>query len=141
MEAVLRELGPELAKEPEEKTGMGEGGREDEQGKEEGSQKDEAFRRAWEAMLAEGMDGAMGGRMDGTAGPSTSEKKKDTGAKGVGDDEFQKNIRRAMDRLKESDSSLQVRNTCHCPLRVAQSSFVVCILTFFIGGCLKHVER
>jgi len=134
MEAVLRELGPELAKEHEEKTGVGEGGRGGEQGKEEGSQQDEAFRRAWETVLAEGMDGRMGGLMDGTAGPSTSEKKKDTGAKGVEDDEFQKNIKRAMDRLKESDSNLQVRNTCHCP---PPRRSVACT----IGGCLKHVER
>ncbi|KAI0266429.1 Pex19 protein family-domain-containing protein [Gloeopeniophorella convolvens] len=59
------------------------------------TERDKAFRAAWEAMLVEGMDGALGGLSEGKDVADTSE------------DAFQKNVREAMERLHKSDANLQ----------------------------------
>ncbi|OJT06002.1 Peroxisome biogenesis protein 19-1 [Trametes pubescens] len=59
-----------------------------------------AFKAAWEAMLVEGMDGAM------SAEDVSDKGKAAEGAApgaGVSTDSFQENIRKAMERMKESD--------------------------------------
>lgn len=60
-----------------------------------------AFKAAWEAMLVEGMDGAMSAEDVGSDKGKAAE-----GAvpgAGVPTDSFQENIRKAMERMKESD--------------------------------------
>lgn len=60
-----------------------------------------AFKAAWEAMLVEGMDGAMSAEDVG----SDKGKAAEGAAPGAGapTDSFQENIRKAMERMKESD--------------------------------------
>ncbi|EIW56168.1 Pex19 protein [Trametes versicolor FP-101664 SS1] len=59
-----------------------------------------AFKAAWEAMLVEGMDGAMSAEEVSDKGKAA-----EGAAPGVGapTDSFQENIRKAMERMKESD--------------------------------------
>jgi peroxin-19 len=68
-----------------------------------------AFKAAWEAMLVEGMDGNLGeGGLEGLAQASS----KDPAAKGkegaAGAGGFQDKIKQAMDKMKESESKMQV---------------------------------
>lgn len=84
----------------------------------EEQRREEAFRKAWEAMLIEGMDGAVPGLDDiagvtakSGSGASTGAEA-DTGkdkekATGAAEDDFQKNIRAAMQKLKESEQNLR----------------------------------
>ena len=58
--------------------------------------RDEAFRKAWEAMMIEGMEG----KPETGKGPS---------AGGV-EDGFQDSIKRAMERMRESEQGLHVRS-------------------------------
>ncbi|KDQ51862.1 hypothetical protein JAAARDRAFT_40687 [Jaapia argillacea MUCL 33604] len=84
-------------------------------GETEEEEKEKAFRAAWEAMLIEGMDEAIGAKK-----PEGADAKKGKGGEKVGsgsgtkpeeEDAFQKTIRQAMDKLKESESSLQADAT------------------------------
>ncbi|KZT06690.1 Pex19-domain-containing protein [Laetiporus sulphureus 93-53] len=85
----------------------------------------EAFQAAWERMLVEGMDGAMDvEELVGTSEGKGKGRETDLGADAMGsdgaeekagngnggavpEDDFQASIRKAMDKLKESDSNLQ----------------------------------
>lgn len=76
-------------------------------------ERDRKLQAAWEAMLIEGMNGQMD--MGSMGGRAVSEKKagpalpsKDV-ASGPSSDSFQDSIRKAMDKLKQSESSHQVR--------------------------------
>ena len=85
----------------------------------EEQRREEAFRKAWEAMLIEGMDGAVPGLDDiagvtaksglgastGAAAETGKDKEK---SMGPAEDDFQKNIRAAMQKLKESEQNLRV---------------------------------
>lgn len=86
MEAALRELGGE----------SGEAGPSSAAPSSEKDQdQEEAFRMAWEKLLVDGMNGE--GQGEG-APPAAN----------ASEDPFQKNIREAMERLKQSDETLQV---------------------------------
>lgn len=61
------------------------------------SDRDRAIREAWEKMLEKSMDDAF----SGVAG--------DQGATDESEDAFQKNVKEAMERLRRSDTDLQVR--------------------------------
>ena len=73
------------------------------------------FRKAWEEMLVGEMNGVT--NMEELLGTSKEEGKAAAGAssgkdkgktKGFADDDFQKSIRKAMEKLKESETNLQV---------------------------------
>ena len=84
-------------------------------------EREKAFKAAWEAMLVEGMNGTVNpedflgapgaagagaGKANATASGASSS---GAGANaGAGTDSFQENIRRAMDKLKESDQKVRV---------------------------------
>lgn len=75
------------------------------------------FRKAWEDMLVGEMNGMEG--MDDLLGKGTAEKGKgkDEQKKGLGGDDFQQSIKKAMEKLKESETNLQVcadRSILHC---------------------------
>ncbi|KAL0959039.1 hypothetical protein HGRIS_014344 [Hohenbuehelia grisea] len=89
MESLMREMG---APPP---SGGAEGGEIDEE-------QAKKFKAAWEAMLAEGMDGLMAGG-DAPAGESSGSGT----ASGAGKDDFQSKIRQAQNKLKESESSMK----------------------------------
>jgi hypothetical protein len=61
------------------------------------SERDRVVREAWEKMLEKSMDEAFSGQ-DG-----------DQGATNESEDAFQKNVKEAMERLRRSDTDLQVR--------------------------------
>jgi hypothetical protein len=61
--------------------------------------REEAFRAAWEEMLVKSMDDALPGLSDGAK----------SDAAGVSEDPFQKGLREATERLRRSDTELQVR--------------------------------
>jgi hypothetical protein len=91
MESLMREIGS---------PSVNTGGRK-ETGEEELKELD--FRAAWEAMLIEGMGGGLGELNSGPQLDRVAEQG-DAGEKG----DFRQSIRQAMDRLKESESTLQV---------------------------------
>ena len=76
-------------------------------------EREKAFKAAWEAMLIEGMNGTLkaedltgvgAGKSPAPAAPAASGSgtTASTGS-GAGVDSFQENIRKAMEKLKESD--------------------------------------
>lgn len=76
----------------------------------EDAERERALMQAWESMLAEDMDGAMGGTSSGgrtgkAAGTEGAKKDQEEV-----EDAFQKTIREAMERMKESDDALKVRS-------------------------------
>ena len=85
MEATLRELGGESAEAGPSSTAPA---------SEKDKEQEEAFRKAWEKLLVDGMNG------EGEAASSTAS---------APEDPFQKNIREAMERLKQSDETINVR--------------------------------
>ncbi|KAI0318066.1 Pex19 protein family-domain-containing protein [Amylostereum chailletii] len=91
MEDVLRELGGDTGPPPAPGT---------EDSADEERRRQEALKKAWEAMLIEGMDGASGASAGGSTGPETK-------GQAAAEDAFQKNIREAMERLKQSDANSQ----------------------------------
>jgi peroxin-19 len=105
MESLMREIVAE-----------GKGGKAREEGGEEGTEEErqaKMFKAAWEAMLVEGMNGPGGEELaellvgaGGEAAPGARDGKSTTG-EGAGG--FQDKIKRAMDKLKESETNLQVR--------------------------------
>ncbi|KAI0300478.1 Pex19 protein [Multifurca ochricompacta] len=60
-----------------------------------GAERDKAFRSAWENMLVQSMDGGLSDLADGNEEAAESE------------DVFQRNVEKAMERLRRSDTSLQ----------------------------------
>jgi hypothetical protein len=74
------------------------------------SERDRVVREAWEKMLEKSMDEAFSGQ-DG-----------DQGATNESEDAFQKNVKEAMERLRRSDTDLQVRFDWLIFLADAQSS-------------------
>lgn len=107
MAALMREIAAESGEKPEENlTGT------DAPSTEEQLQREAGFRKAWEDMLVEGMNGALdtsdfGVNKKGKAAVKPGEL---DGAKAeIPDDSFQASIRKAMDKLKQSDSDLHVR--------------------------------
>lgn len=75
------------------------------------AERDRALLKAWEAMLAEDMDGAAAGTTTDASKTLASGSAKGPDA-GV-EDAFQKTIREAMDRMKENEDVLKVRK--HLP--------------------------
>jgi peroxin-19 len=72
----------------------------------EEQEKERMFKAAWEAMLIEGMNGQEVAGMEDFWGHGGAGKKEIDGAGET--DDFQKTIRHAMEKLKESESTLQV---------------------------------
>ncbi|PSR73525.1 hypothetical protein PHLCEN_2v10637 [Hermanssonia centrifuga] len=68
---------------------------------EEDLKREEEFRKAWEAMLVEGLNGQM--EADAHGGASEGKRKE---GEAVKEDEFQASIRKAMEKLKESEANL-----------------------------------
>ncbi|KAI0764748.1 Pex19 protein family-domain-containing protein [Fomes fomentarius] len=79
-------------------------------------EREKAFKAAWEAMLVEGMNGSLTAEELVGAGKSNNKNKASEGSSapsgsdasaaasaGTGTDSFQENIRKAMEKLKESD--------------------------------------
>jgi len=104
MAALMREIAAESGEKPEENlTGT------DTPSKQEQLEREASFRKAWEDMLVESMNGAMD-----TVDFGQNEKGKVAAQPGeldgpkadVPDDDFQASIRKAMEKLKESDSAL-----------------------------------
>jgi len=72
---------------------------------EEDKEKAKAFTAAWEAMLVEGMDEAIGKRKDEDDGESKGEKEK--ALEQEVEDAFQRSIREAMEKLESSENAMQ----------------------------------
>jgi len=75
-------------------------------------EQESVLRKAWEDMLVEGMNGAVGPEELAT-GASSSSKGKGKGSSDINaelEDNFQESIRKAMEKLKESDSNLQAES-------------------------------
>ena len=73
----------------------------DADGDAEGDAREKAFRAAWEAMLVEGMNGTLGPEdVAGGAGPSGGAAA--AAGTGAGAGSFQDNIKKTMEKLKES---------------------------------------
>ncbi|VDB92416.1 unnamed protein product [Peniophora sp. CBMAI 1063] len=85
MEAALRELGGESGEAGPSSTAPA---------SDKDKEQEEAFRKAWEKLLVDGMNGEG----EGEGAPP---------AANAAEDPFQKNIREAMERLKQSDETLQ----------------------------------
>jgi peroxin-19 len=66
-------------------------------------EQEEVFKKAWEKLLVDGLDGTGMDEKHDTASVA--------GGMAGKEDPFQKNIREAMERLKESDANIQVRVT------------------------------
>lgn len=113
MAALMREIAAE--------SDVGGGGLGDADGK-TGPQTDQekTFREAWEKMLVEGMNGSLDvdaletpGDSKGKTKASAPVKDEAAGSTSTGkDDAFQESIRKAMNKLKESETNLQVSNVC-----------------------------
>lgn len=107
MAALMREIAADSGDKPEENLASTDAPSTEEQLKREAE-----FRKAWEDMMVEGMNGALdttdfGVNKKGKAAAKPGEL---DGAKAeVPDDDFQANIRKAMEKLKQSDSELHVR--------------------------------
>jgi peroxin-19 len=78
------------------------------EGEQGNEQAEQMFRAAWEAMLVEGMDGVVQGSSQDANEKSSSLKTDDKAGDGEPSNAFQDRIRQAMDRLRESESNLQV---------------------------------
>jgi hypothetical protein len=85
-------------------------------------ERDRAIREAWEKMLEKSMDDAFLGR----AG--------DEGATDESEDAFQKNVKEAMERLRRSDTDLQVRS--NRPIFLADARH-----PFLTGRCVGTSRR
>jgi len=94
MEAMLHELVAE--QDPSSSTTGGENAGDGPGADADNSERDRAFRVAWERMLEKSMDNALSGP-DG-----------DKDATEESEDAFQKNVKEAMERLRRSDTDLQV---------------------------------
>ncbi|KAI0037111.1 Pex19 protein [Vararia minispora EC-137] len=91
MQAALLELGGESATAPPVTVGSS---------TQAENEKEEAFKKAWERLLVEGMDATGFNTLDdATVGAARDAADKE--------DPFQKSIRQAMERLKESDANMQ----------------------------------
>ncbi|KAI0691483.1 Pex19 protein [Cytidiella melzeri] len=103
MAALMREIAAEAGDKPEENiTGTKTPASKDE------LEREANFRKAWENMLVDGMNGALDIDDFGVTGKGKAPAKPGEGSKAeVPEDSFQASIRKAMDKLKESDSSLQ----------------------------------
>lgn len=104
MASLMREIAAEAGSGPDD------GEAKDGPQTEEDRKREEAFRRAWEEMIVEGLNG------EAAPGGKGKEKEKADASAGAGagaaadvkDDKFQSSIKKAMEKLKESESSLNV---------------------------------
>lgn len=92
-------------------------------------EREKAFKAAWEAMLVEGMNGSLTAEelagvgksknkaSEGSSAPSGSDASAAASA-GTGTDSFQENIRKAMEKLKESDRAVRLLSSYHGPATV-----------------------
>jgi peroxin-19 len=105
MAALMREIAADAGDKPEENlTGT------EHPPSKETLEKEAQFRKAWEDMLVEGMNGALDIEDFGGVGKGKGPAKPGEAAKAdVPEDSFQASIKKAMEKLKESDSTLQVR--------------------------------
>lgn len=101
MESLMRELGSASLSESAE----GENRPEGELGK---AETERMFKAAWEAMLVEGMDGTVQSTSNDTKEPSSAPMTGTEPDGGGPSNTFQDQIRQAMDKLRESESNLQV---------------------------------
>jgi hypothetical protein len=88
------------------------------------SERDRVVREAWEKMLEKSMDDAFSGE-DGDQGATNESESEDA---------FQKNVKEAMERLRRSDTDLQVR--FKCPIFFADARH-----HYLIGGCVGTPGR
>ncbi|KAL6298517.1 Pex19 protein family-domain-containing protein [Sparassis latifolia] len=122
MESLMREIASEAGLDPD-AAKLHAGGTAE--GTDADKERQHAFRASWEAMLLEGMNGAVD--FDGLAAETAGKEKEKEKEKGTGTgtkenekgkdqasvggehapDSFQSSIRRAMEKLKESNSNLQ----------------------------------
>ncbi len=98
MASLMREIAAESG------TTSDKGNEKDAPQSEEDLKREEEFRKAWEAMLVEGLNGQM--EADAYGGASEGKSKE---GEAVKEDEFQASIRKAMEKLKESEANLHVR--------------------------------
>ncbi|EMD32382.1 hypothetical protein CERSUDRAFT_118745 [Gelatoporia subvermispora B] len=110
MESLMREIAAESGVDLDDGPGAAGNGERRALSEEEQKEQERRFAAAWEAMLVEGMNGRMD--PDGISGSdAASAKGKETpgqAGKAPGAEQpFQETIRKAMDKLKESDSNLQ----------------------------------
>ena len=75
---------------------------------EEEKKQDEVFKKAWEAMLAENLNG-----QDKGTGKGKAKEGQPSAGEAEGEEGFQDSIKRAMERMKESEAGLHV---CFCHL-------------------------
>ncbi|OSX62316.1 hypothetical protein POSPLADRAFT_1181435 [Postia placenta MAD-698-R-SB12] len=110
MESLMREIMGEAGLDPKAGASSSTG---DGEPSEEEIKREEAFRAAWEKMLVEGMNGALD--VEELSG-GTSGKEKERGTESTSgaatssvdpQDNFQTTIKKALDKLKESDANLQ----------------------------------
>ena len=73
------------------------------EGSADGPVDEEAMKKAWEDMLVNGMNGLM-------SDPESSLGKEASGSTSGGKDDFQSKIRQTMNKMKEGESNLQVRD-------------------------------
>ncbi|KAI0083893.1 Pex19 protein, partial [Irpex rosettiformis] len=108
MAALMREIAAEAGDKPDEKISVGPDGK----ASQEELEREAQFRKAWENMLVEGMNGALDTEDFGVSGKGKAPAKLGEGQKAeVPEDSFQASIKKAMEKLKESDTTLQVRHT------------------------------
>lgn len=75
-----------------------------------GKEQEEAFKKAWEAMLVEGMDGLVGDELKpGASASSSAAAAPPNLPKEAGKQDFQAGIKAAMEKLKSSESGFKVR--------------------------------
>ncbi|KAJ3482703.1 hypothetical protein NLI96_g6799 [Meripilus lineatus] len=97
MASLMREIAAESG------SGLPETAEDGEQTDEE-KEREKAFRKAWEDMLVEGMNGALDMKDLGLEGDGVESK--DKGVE-VPEDAFQSSIRKAMEKMKESEEKIQ----------------------------------
>ena len=101
MASLMREIAAESG------SGLPETAEDGEQTEEE-KEREKAFRKAWEDMLVDGMNGALDMKDLGLEGDGVESK--DKGAE-VPEDAFQSSIRKAMEKMKESEEKIQVSSS------------------------------
>ncbi|CCM05295.1 uncharacterized protein FIBRA_07509 [Fibroporia radiculosa] len=108
MESLMREIAGDAGLDADATKGLGGAGVQTEEEK----QQEEAFKAAWEKMLVESMNGALEPDDLLAGAASKGEGRESGGQPGATDaagetDAFQASIKKAMEKLKESDSNMQ----------------------------------
>ncbi|KAI0339238.1 Pex19-domain-containing protein [Trametopsis cervina] len=117
MAALMRELAVDVGDKPEDNlTGK------DASLEQAELEREAAFRKAWEDMLVEDMNGALNTEDFGATGKGkTPAKPGETAKTDVREDAFQASIKKAMDKLKQSDSALHADSAASDPFEALLS--------------------